>query len=571
MAAPKRLRLSDLPPETNENAPAPKRLRLSDLPPEDAAPAAAKPIDTVPVDEAAIARQVYAASPWYQRPLIAAGAELTRLGRGVQQLVTSKDSAAGRRLQQRIDADAPTQQGVHGVSGFIGRALPYVATLPLGTPEIAALNALGKAGNVAQLAVKGGIAAAEGAGYGALGETRTGENRLTNAGYGALGGVLGRGASSVVHGAARRLVREADPILRAATDIAQREGIPLHISQITQSTPLRTAASVAKYIPFSGADAAARNQQNAWNKALTRHVGDATERLDDRWLASQKQRFNDTYNAIWDDRNIALSPQAAARMQEVVNDAYRDLGTDGGKIVQNQFYRIFNDIVRAGHEGPISGRNYQTLVRDLAGVQPGTSTGHYVGRLRKELVNDAEQSLKTSNDPGDVAALELLKKTNQQYNNFKTLEKLLTRPAGARADITPAGLWSAVNARGPKATQEYRDLAKIGQTVLKDPIPDSGTPGRMLSMGLLGGGGVVTGGLIPTLATIAGGVTLGRALNSATLGNLLARNAAAPSLLAPLAPLLTAEGAIGTSRHAARQAAQRAFIVHQQQLHNADQ
>ncbi|WP_247644826.1 hypothetical protein [Xylella fastidiosa] len=432
--APKRLRLSDLPPETNENAPAPKRLRLSDLPPEDAAPAAAKPIDTVPVDEAAIARQVYAASPWYQRPLIAAGAELARLGRGVQQLVTSKDSAAGRRLQQRIDADAPTQQGVHGVSGFIGRALPYVATLPLGTPEIAALNTLGKAGNVAQLAVKGGIAAAEGAAYGALGETRTGENRLTNAGYGALGGVLGRGASSVVHGAARRLVREADPILRAATDIAQREGIPLHISQIAQSTPLRTAASVAKYIPFSGADAAARNQQNAWNKALTRHVGDATERLDDRWLASQKQRFNDTYNAIWDDRNIALSPQAAARMQEVVNDAYRDLGTDGGKIVQNQFYRIFNDIVRAGHEGPISGRNYQTLVRDLAGVQPGTSTGHYVGRLRKELVKDAEQSLKTSNDPGDVAALELLKKTNQQYNNFKTLEKLLTRPL-ARAQI----------------------------------------------------------------------------------------------------------------------------------------
>ncbi|ALR04976.1 hypothetical protein XFPR_10430 [Xylella fastidiosa] len=268
---------------------------------------------------------------------------------------------------------------------------------------------------MAKLAVKGGIAAAEGAAYGALGETRTGENRLTHAGYGALGGVLGRGASGVVHGAARRLVREADPILRAATDIAQREGIPLHISQIAQSTPLRTAASVAKYIPFSGADVAARNQQNAWNKALTRHVGDATERLDDRWLASQKQRFNDTYNAIWDDRNIALSPQAAARMQEIVNDAYRDLGIDGG---------------------------------------------------------------------------------------------------------------------------------------------------------LLGGGGIATGGLIPTLATIAGGATLGRALNSATLGNLLARNAGTPNVLARL---LAAEGTISTSRRAARQAAQRAFIAHQQQLHNADQ
>ncbi|UIT46386.1 hypothetical protein [Xylella fastidiosa] len=154
----------------------------------------------------------------------------------------------------------------------------------------------------------------------------------------------------------------------------------------------------------------------------------------DRWLASQKQRFNDTYNAIWDDRNIALSPQAAARMQEVVNDAYRDLGTDGGKIVQNQFYRIFNDIVRAGHEGPISGRNYQTLVRDLAGVQPGTSTGHYVGRLRKELVKDAEQSLKTSNDPGDVAALELLKKPTSSTTILKPWKSFSRAPL-ARAQI----------------------------------------------------------------------------------------------------------------------------------------
>ncbi|KXB19970.1 hypothetical protein ADT30_08485 [Xylella fastidiosa] len=433
---------------------------------------------------------------------------------------------------------------------------------------MAALNTLGKVANVAKLAVKGGIAAAEGAAYGALGETRTGENRLTNASYGALGGVLGRAASGAIHGTARSLARKADPILRANIDIAQREGIPLHISQIAQSTPLRTAASVAKYMPFSGADAAARNQQNAWNTALTRHVGDATQRLDDRWLASQKQRFNDTYNAIWDDRNIALSPQAAARMQDIVNDAYRDLGTDGGKIVQNQFYRIFNDIVRAGEEGPISGRNYQTLVRDLAGVQPGTSTGHYVGRLRKELVNDAEHSLKTSNDPGDVAALALLTKTNQQYNNFKTLEKLLTRPAGARADITPAGLWSAVNARGPKATQDYRDLAKVGQTVLKDPIPDSGTPGRLLSMSILGGGGVAAGGLIPALATIAGGATVGRALNSTTLGNLLARKAGTSNLLADF---LAAKGAIGASRRAARQAAHHALIANQPQLYNADQ
>ncbi|WP_411393514.1 hypothetical protein [Xylella fastidiosa] len=151
-------------------------------------------------------------------------------------------------------------------------------------------------------------------------------------------------------------------------------------------------------------------------------------------------------------------------------------------MVENQFGRILDDIAQAGQEGTISGRNYQRLARTLAQVQPGTSVGNYVGRLRKELIGDAENSI----TPSDMA---LLQQTNQKYNNFKTLEKLLTRQPGARADIAPAALWSAVNARGPKATQEFRELAKVGQNLLKDPIPDSGTMGRLVSLNLFGGGG----------------------------------------------------------------------------------
>ncbi|HHW4670308.1 MAG TPA: hypothetical protein ACQGQU_00630, partial [Xylella fastidiosa subsp. multiplex] len=154
-----------------------------------ATPKKKAPAPAPPVDQAAIARQVYNDSPWYQRPFIAAGAEMNRIGRGLQQLITDKDSAKGRALQQRIDADAPMQEGVNGVSGFIGRVLPYAATAVMGGPEAAVLGRLGQAGTLARFATKAGVAAAEGAGYGALGETRTGENRLANAGYGALGGV----------------------------------------------------------------------------------------------------------------------------------------------------------------------------------------------------------------------------------------------------------------------------------------------------------------------------------------------------------------------------------------------
>ncbi|WP_411393515.1 hypothetical protein [Xylella fastidiosa] len=69
---------------------------------------------------------------------------MNRIGRGLQQLITDKDSAKGRALQQRIDTDAPMQEGVNGVSGFIGRVLPYAATAVMGGPEAAVLVGLGK-------------------------------------------------------------------------------------------------------------------------------------------------------------------------------------------------------------------------------------------------------------------------------------------------------------------------------------------------------------------------------------------------------------------------------------------
>lgn len=501
------------------------------------------------VDAAAIARQTYDESPWYQRPFIAAGAEMNRLGRGVQQILSDDDSAFGRNLQARIDADAPYQQGVHGVSGFIGRALPYIATLPLGAPEAAALGRIPQAGKLAQLGVKAGTAAAEGAAYGALGETRTGESRLENAGFGALGGLAGRSLVGGLRASARGMAREADPILQADVATARANEIPLHVSQVAQSTPAKLAASAAKYLPLSGSGSAARKQQNAWNKALTRLAGDETERLDDTWVAQQRQRFNKAYDDIWSRNDVTIRPQTAASMQKIVADAYRDLGSEGGKVVENQFNRILDDVARAGQGGTISGRNYQALSSALAGVQPGSPVGNYVGRLRGALVADADASV-------NKADTSLLRQVNQQYNNFKTLEKLLSQQAGASADVGPARLWAAVNARGPKATKEFRDLARVGQNLLKDPIPQNGLVGSTLGGLLTGGAGYAagTGGVAPMLGALAAGATVGRGLNSAALGGYLARNAGKPS---PLAEWLAAGGVVGKVRRGAAGAAQR--------------
>ena len=530
--------------------------RIQAQPVGEASPVQSGP-QTPPVDYMAQgAREAYDSLPWYQKPFVAAGAELTRIGRGVGQLVTPDDSDWGRSLQASVDADAPFQDGIHGVSGFIGRALPYLATLPVGGPEAAALGRLGQAGTLARTAVKAGTAAAEGAAYGSLGDVRTGQSRLENAGYGALGGLAGR---ALVGGARRALgtmAREADPVLRESIDVAQREGIPLHISQVSDSIPVKTAASMAKYLPFSGAGAAARNQQNAWNRALTKATGATADRLDDAWVAGRKDGLNKAYDDLWTRNDVTISNARLSQMADALNRANRELTSEEAQVVGKQLDRVLADIDAAGGTGSIPGRVYQSLRSTLAGVKAGTDVGGHVTNIRRALEGAAEDSL----NGADSA---LLKNTNRQYNNFKTLEELLKRPAGAKADISPAALWAAVNRRGPKATAEFRALAKVGQNLLKDPIPDSGTPGRLMSLSLLGSGAGLAGGVGPALATIAGGATIGRALNSAAAGNMLARTAGKPS---GIANLLAAGGALGSVRKGAGRANQLAIMANSEPL-----
>ena len=86
---------------------------------------------------------------------------------------------------------------------------------------------------------------------------------------------------------------------------------------------------------------------------------------------------------------------------------------------------------------------------------------------------------------------------------------------GSAGNVRPASLYPLV--RGG-STPEMRELAKIGQNVLKDTIPNSGTAERTMMLNLLGlgGAGYVAGSdSMPAWARLAGtGILAGRAMNS---------------------------------------------------------
>ena len=65
--------------------------------------------------------------------------------------------------------------------------------------------------------------------------------------------------------------------------MAERAGIPLHLSQVSPSRFLKGAQAVTSHLPFTGAGKAAQNQQQAFNRALGRSFGvdNAKELTDD--------------------------------------------------------------------------------------------------------------------------------------------------------------------------------------------------------------------------------------------------------------------------------------------------
>lgn len=470
-------------------------------------------------DVGELARQTYDDSPFLQRALISAGAEFNSLGRGIGQLVTPNDSAIHQRITGSADAARPFSDAPHGGANIVGRALPYLATLPLGGPESAVLARVPQAGRALSLGLKGATAALEGSAYGGLREVRDGESRGENMRNGAIAGVVGRG----VAGGLGKLVaggREGiDAVKRSLIDVAQREGIPLHISQVSDSIPAKIAASMAKYLPFSGASTAARAQQDAWNRALTRQAGHETPRLTDDAIAAMRDNFEQGYNGIWSRNDVTITPQDYHALQGVLKETERDFGSksDAVAVVRAQIDHVLN----SADNGVLPGRGYQALRKSLAGVQPGTAVGGQVGKVRAVLDKAANDSI----GPQDAAALAQL---NANYRNFRVLDKLMARKDGAVADISPAALWSAVNQRGPKATRTMRELAKVGQGLLKDPIPDSGTAPRLLMAGA--GASAAAGGVpLAALAKLALlGATGGRVLNSKAVGNYVANGLKAP-------------------------------------------
>jgi hypothetical protein len=398
--------------------------------------------------------------------------------------------------------DKPLMDTGAGMAGNIAGQVAQAA-IPAGRGASVA-GALGRAAPYVEAAVRGGALAGA---QPVVGDQSRALNTAIGAGSGAAGQAVAAGAGAL----AQRASQAVQPAVAGAIAKAKQAGIPLHLAQISDSRFLKGLSSVLNTLPFSGAAGAGRNQQQAFNRAVSNTFGaDAPVLTDDVMLAA-KQGIGNVYDNVFSRNSVALNGSDLARLSAIESSAMRNMTADKAQVVRNQL----DSIVENFANGSVTGPKYQSLRGELAGVTGDGAIEAAVKAMRRVVDDAAFRSV------GNADAA-LLKQANSQWANLRTVQDALKQVAGASGDIRPSALWPMVR---NGSTQEMRDLARLGQTVLKDPIPNSGTAERTVINNLLGLGGgayLASNDQLPVWARLAGaGLLAGRVANSPAAANAL--------------------------------------------------
>ncbi|MEF2156388.1 hypothetical protein V3390_09160 [Luteimonas sp. FXH3W] len=411
-----------------------------------------------------------------------------------------------QREMDRLDAESEGLGTAGKVGGVVGDALTWAA--PGGA--IGKIGAIGKAGQKASQAIANvGV----GAVAGGLQPIHDGESRAQNAAWGGAAAGVGHGLASAIGGSGARAAAQAVPATnRQLAKRAIERGIPVTAAQVSDAPLAKVAGSISKHLPFSGASGKAAAQQGAFNRAVTETFGESADNISDDLILGAKSRIGAGYDDIYSRNNIPLSPEAMSQLGTAKQQGLDILTADQGDVLSRQL----DSIINTAENGVLSGPKYQALRSQLLRAETnGGALGEAVRGVRSALDNIADGAV----GGDDAAALATLR---GQYRNLKLTEKALAQVEGAKGNVRPASLWNLSNGKYG-ATPEMRELAKIGQVVLKDPIPDSGTAQRLMTMLAVGGPLGLAGGIPMLLQGAAAGATIGRAANSNALARFMLR------------------------------------------------
>jgi hypothetical protein len=342
-------------------------------------------------------------------------------------------------------------------------------------------------------------------------------------GLGLVGGALPAATAAGSQGAiaaARGAIASPSPEIVALAEKAAAQGIPLKASQISDSTPLKVLDSVTSKIPLSGAKGFQNQQQEAFNRAVARTIGEDSTKITPEVFARARDRIGGEFDRLTANNSVPINSELMDKFRGVMQEAAANGGPDAASMVSAHVNRLINQSVN----GVIPGRVLQSVDSSIGkALRSGGEKTVYLGDLQETIRDAIQQNIR----PEDVQAWA---QARQQWRDLKTIEPLVA--SSTTGDIPAAQLMGRVTAnnsgkgsmaRGSRG--DLGDLAQVGKQFLRDPVPDSGTAGRLLTMDALKGLGNVFGG------ALGAGTVINPLAGLATAGSLLAGSRVAQNVL----------------------------------------
>lgn len=387
-----------------------------------------------------------------------------------------------------------------------------------------------------------GTELAVGTGYGAA---TAPEDRVQGAKEGAIGTLIGQGVNRAVGGLVRPLVSpEAQGLMRAGVQPTVGQsigGVANRVEQQAMSLPI-----VGDLI---------RNSRNRalgeFNEAAIRTVAPGTRGYGDDVLTGVRDSLGQQYDNILgslpainvNTQQITQAARAAASnpalglkpdaQQRVMDLVAANITDNGAQVTGQVAKRIESDFRKL-----VSGFRSSTTQEDKA-----------IGQALNDVYQQWRNSLTgAANAVGGQGAA--LRQNDAAYRAFIPIDNAASRAGSQAADVpgrfTPRALRRAIeqqdtsqfnNATRAQINQgtpsdRLNVLARQGEQVLGDTVPDSGTAGR-LALGLATGGGSYAAGFTPELV----GASLGTAAAYSRPGAMLLTQGVEPAYRAAVQTL----------------------------------
>ena len=356
-----------------------------------------------------------------------------------------------------------------GATKAIGAAAPILSKAPVVGSALANL-------------VKG-VGASKGlAGIPLAGAVQGGTSSLMTEGNlsGALPGAVGAGVLGVAGKVARPIAEGAiSKATQGYTNALKNIGInDLTPGQLTGNNTLQTVDAVLQgMLPTA---TAARNktagQLRKFTKAALEKAGIQGDEFTPEVRAAAEKTFTKKYDNLFKDLTVKIDEKSIDKVTDILTKQSQATG--------------------------IKGHAYQEARSNLSRRANSTTdpfTGKVLKDIRDVLDDAAKRSLPESKRP-------LLNKVNQEYRNFKTLQKASSSLSqdSLQGLVSPLALSRTVETanktKGMKGYGDLYELSRAGRAVLADQIPNSGTAQRAYAQQVLTAGGLGAG---------VGGVTYG--------------------------------------------------------------